>query len=235
MNTLGNVHRLELRVSGSALALMAVSFAALCQAAAKPPELSPNLVVQWNQAALQGVRDSKHGPPMVSRALAIVHTCMYDAGAAYDERALGTRLGGTLRQPHAQRLRANEAEAISFAAFRALVDLFPRDEPTVFKPLMEQLGYDPNDTSTDTTTASGIGNVACAAVLEFRHGDGSNQLGDLGASGAPYADYTGYEAVNPPSKTPPDPAKVVDVNHWQPLQYVDSSGSFVTQQFAGAQ
>jgi len=29
---------------------------------------------------------------MVSRALAVVHTCMYDAWAAYDEHALGTPL-----------------------------------------------------------------------------------------------------------------------------------------------
>jgi hypothetical protein len=39
----------------------------------------PNVVVQWNKAALQGVRDAKLGVPMVARALAITHTCMYDA------------------------------------------------------------------------------------------------------------------------------------------------------------
>jgi len=36
---------------------------------------------------------------------------------------------------------------------------------------MKQLGYDPNDKSTDIETPTGIGNVACAAVLEFRHHD----------------------------------------------------------------
>jgi hypothetical protein len=160
---------------------------------------------------------------------------MYDAWAAYDERALSTRLGGALRQPHSQRQQPKKTEAISFAAFRALVDLFAQDEQSVFRPLMEQLGYDPDDTSTNTSSPSGVGNAACAAVLDFQHNDGSNQLGNLIASGAPYADYTGYEAVNPPSKVPPDPATVVDVNHWQPLQYFDPSGKFVTQQFVGAQ
>ncbi|MBZ5625124.1 MAG: hypothetical protein LAQ69_41435 [Acidobacteriia bacterium] len=29
-----------------------------------------NVAIQWNQAALQGVRDPKLGPPMVSRVLA---------------------------------------------------------------------------------------------------------------------------------------------------------------------
>jgi hypothetical protein len=37
---------------------------------------------------LQGDRDSSFGPPMIARALAIVHTCMYDAWAAYDAKAI---------------------------------------------------------------------------------------------------------------------------------------------------
>jgi len=66
----------------------------------------PNVVVQWNQAVLQGVRDSTLGPPMVARALAIVHTCIYDAWAAYDRRAVGTQFGGRLRRPRNERTRA---------------------------------------------------------------------------------------------------------------------------------
>jgi hypothetical protein len=74
---------------------------------------APSIVIQWNNAALQGVRDSKLGPPMVARALAIVHTCIYDAWAAYDEHALGTQLGGKLRQPPSQRRIFSQEEAIS--------------------------------------------------------------------------------------------------------------------------
>jgi hypothetical protein len=33
----------------------------------------PNVVIQWNQALLQGVRDSALGPPMVARALSQSH------------------------------------------------------------------------------------------------------------------------------------------------------------------
>ena len=40
-----------------------------------------------------------YGPPIVARVLAVVHTCMYDAWAAYDDVAVGTRLGNTLRRP----------------------------------------------------------------------------------------------------------------------------------------
>jgi hypothetical protein len=173
---------------------------------------------------------------MVARALAIVHTCIYDAWAAYDEKALGTQLGGRLRQHPSQRQnQQNKNKAISFAAYRALVDLFAGDKATVFAPLMASLGYNPNDTSADTTTPSGVGNVACAVVLNSRHNDGSNQLGNLTASEVPYADYAGYVAVNQPTTVPVNPGTVFDVNHWQPLQYFDAAGTFVTQKFVGAQ
>ncbi len=195
----------------------------------------PNVVLRWNNAALQGVRDSKIGPPMVSRALAIVHTCMFDAWAAYDSRAVGTELGGRLRQPRVKRTAANKQAAISYAAYRAVVDLFPGDQPTVFDPLMQDLGLDPANASTDTSTPAGIGNVACKAVLDDRHKDGSNQLGDMTASGVPYADWTGYAAVNPPSAVPVNPSSVVDPNRWQPLIYLDPTGITVTQTFLGAQ
>jgi hypothetical protein len=219
----------------SRFSLVTVTLVLLCPILAWPEDETPNIVIQWNNAALQGVRDAKLGPPMVARALAIMHTCMYDAWAAYDKRALGTRLGSSLRQPRSQRRVFNQIEAISFAAYRAAVDLFPGDKAMVFDPLMANLGYDPNDVSTNTKTPSGVGNVACAAVLHFRHNDGSNQLGNLTASGVPYADYTGYVPVNPPSTVPVDPATVVDVNHWQPLEYFDASGTFVTPKFIGAQ
>src|SRR2546426_12847426 len=133
------LHRM--RISGFAPALMAVVSVALCPTTAwSEDDVTPNVVIQWNNAALQGVRDSKLGPPMVARALAIVHTCIYDAWAAYDKPALGTQLGGSLRQHHSKRTAAKENKAISFAAYRAVVDLFPGDKTAVFDPLMARLG-----------------------------------------------------------------------------------------------
>src|SRR5437867_9552457 len=84
-----------------------------------------SVVVRWNAAALQGVRESKLGPPMVSRALAIVHTSAFDAWAAYDKAAVGTRLGGGLRRPPNEWTLANKSKANSFAAYRAAVALLP--------------------------------------------------------------------------------------------------------------
>jgi hypothetical protein len=192
----------------------------------------PNVAIQWNNAALQGVRDAKLGAPMVARALAIVHTCLYDAWSAYDEQAIGTQLQGALRRPASERTLANKEEAVSFAAYRALIDVLSVDKDSVYVPLMKRLGYDPNDDSTDIETPTGIGNVACGAVLEFRHHDKSNQLGDL-AQGI-YSDWTGYASTNRPSSVPAR-TDGLDPNHWQPLTYVNSTGDMVTQKFVGAQ
>jgi len=189
-----------------------------------------SVVVDWNQAALEGVRESKLGPPMVARALAIVHTAAFDAWAAYDHRAIGTRLGATLRRPPLERTLANKKIAISYATYRAAVDLFPGSTTTVLDPLMQSLGLDPNNKSTDLSTPVGVGNVAATALLEFRHGDGANQLGG-------YADYTGYTSPNDPMdiRLPFDPKGVRDPNAWQQLRYVDRFGHVVTPNFVGAQ
>jgi len=158
------------------------------------------VTIRWNNAALQGIRDTKRATPTVTRLLAIAHTCMYDAWAAYDEKGIGTQLSGALRRPPSERTLANKEKAISYAAYRALSDILPADTESVYKPLMKELGYDPNNNSTDIETPEGIGNVACGAVLEFRHHDGSNQLGDM------FADADGSQqerAQKHGSKDPP--------------------------------
>lgn len=195
----------------------------------------PSTPVAWNAAELQGIRDAKLAAPVVSRALGIVNTCMYDAWAAYDERAVGTQLAGALRRPAQEQTESNKEEAISYAAYRAVSDLLPGDIESVYKPLMKQLGYDPNNTSTDIETPTGIGNVACAAVLEYRHHDKANQLGDL-APGS-YSDWTHFRMVNMPSAVPISLPSIhpIDFNHWQPLIYISDTGEFVSQMFQAAQ
>jgi hypothetical protein len=198
-----------------------------------------NVLLLWNNAFLQGVRESKLGPPMVSRALAIGHTCIFDAWAAYDRLAVGTRLGGALRRPARERSLSNKEQAISFAAYRAAADLFPASVATVFDPLMASLGFDAADHSQDARTPTGIGSLASQAVLAFRHHDGANQLGDEpgGTPGVAYSDYTGFVPLNAPMdiRFPFDLSTVSHPNLWQPLRYVDASGALVTPRFVGAQ
>lgn len=190
--------------------------------AAVVPAQAATLVTDWNDQALQAVRATRMAPPIFARANAIVNTAMYDAWAAYDNNANGTQLGGELRRPPAERTNANRRKAMSFAAYRALVELFP-SRTAQFDAEMARLGYDPADTTGNLATPQGIGNVAAAAVIQFRRNDGSNQLGNLNG-GAPYSDYTGYAPVNTPTQ-------IVDPTRWQPLSVPNGSGGFVTQSF----
>jgi len=192
-------------------------------------------VSDWNAAALAEIRVGKLGPPIAARALAIAHTCMYEAWVAYDEVAVGTVLGGLLRRPAPEHTGANRAKALSFAAYRCLRDLFPSAASALrLTAVFAGQGNDPADTSTDITTPSGIGNTAAAAVIQDRRNDGSNQYGDVpGSAGTPYSDYTGYVPLNDPMPfcTPLladcAPVDVDDPLHWQPL--ISVSG--VTQSF----
>ncbi len=162
-----------------------------------------NPVIQWNNAALQAIGATATGPTIGARALAIVHTAIYDAWAAYDKNAVPTQpngIPGRLKDKNG----ANATQALSFAAYRALVDLFP-SQTSSFNAVMSNLGYNPADTSTDTSTPTGVGNVAAQAILTYRHQDGSNQLGDASGSSGPYSDYTGYTPT------------LGNLDHWQPL------------------
>jgi hypothetical protein len=217
------------RVAGSLLALFLMTPEGIPQLL-RPNE--PNPVIEWDRAALESMQVSHVGAPIAARLLAIVHTCMYDAWAAYDQRAVGTQLRGVLRRPVPETTDMNKRRAISFAAYRALVDLLPAGELSIYGPLMRKQGYDPGDVSTDIWTATGIGNVACAAVLEYRHHDKSNQLGDI-VQGS-FEDWTNYVPANVPG-TVPSRLNATNPNRWQPLAYVDSTGNFVLQKFAGAQ
>ena len=196
----------------------------LDMAAARIASGEANPVLQWNQTALDAVSAGTLGPPMVSRALAIVHTAIFDAWAAYHPEAVGTRYGAALRRPAAEHTLANKTEAISYAAYRVLVDLYPAQIER-FDAKMADLGFDPGNTTDDRTTPAGIGNVVAAALVKFRHDDGSNQLGTLGPTGLPYSDYTGYEPVNTPDE-------VRDPNRWQPLRHPNRAGTaIIVQQF----
>jgi hypothetical protein len=195
----------------------------LAKKASTPPAVAEdNVVLQWSGEILAAVRATNPAPPVVARALAVTHTAMFDAWAAYDGIAVGTRLHNTLRRPVVERTEANKRRAISYAAYRALLDLFPT-RAAALSARMTALGYDPTDATTNTASPAGVGNVAAAALLAWRHDDGSNQLGNL-APGA-FVDYTGYVSVNTPDL-------VNDPNRWQPLRVPTASGGFNIQKFA---
>ena len=195
-------------------------------------QAAPTAVVTWNQAALAEVRLGRLGPPIVARELAVAHTCMYDAWAAYDARAIALTATSLPRRPAAEASDANKSKAVSFAAYRCLVNLFPFGYWRL-QATMSSLGYDPADMSTNLATPQGIGNAAAAAVLASRRNDGSNQYGDLSALPIPYLDYTGYASVNAPmpfclpTTLGVCPLNISNPYRWQPL--INNFG--ITQRF----
>jgi hypothetical protein len=166
-----------------------------------------SVVLAWNQRVLDTIAATKTGPTIAARALAVVHTAIYDAWAAYDSVAVPTMANGNGRQPPGERTVDNKNRAVSFAAYLALVDLFPgQEQQAAFTAQMTGLGYAPDR---DGSVAAGVGTRAAQAVLAFRHGDGANQLGDL-SGGDPYSDYSGYVPVNTWDQ-------VTNPDKWQPL------------------
>jgi vanadium-dependent haloperoxidase-like protein/uncharacterized protein DUF6851 len=157
-----------------------------------------SIVSDWNATALAEVRTSRalrNSPPIVARALAIAHTCMYDAWAAYDDVAVATTdVHGARRRPVEERTDENKAKAISFAAYLCLRNLFPDGslpdgvpQPSArLQAALVDRGYDLSETcatedecrSADPATPAGLGNVAAQAVIDARRHDGANQYGD---------------------------------------------------------
>src|SRR5262245_44527064 len=64
----------------------------------KAPAAPPSAAYRWLDIALEATAREHDRvaprPTVGSRMLAIVVTAMYDAWAAYDDKAVGTRLGG---------------------------------------------------------------------------------------------------------------------------------------------
>jgi hypothetical protein len=184
------------------------------------PAQNPSVAYQWLEITLEasGRNVDRYGarPTILARAMSMVLTSMYDACAAYDGKALGTRLGGKLRRPASDRTQKNKEVAIAYATYRALIDVYPEEKDWIADQL-RKAGHDPSK-AVPGKTPPGIGVTAAEAVLAYRHHDGANQLGDEpGSNGKPYSDYTYYEPRNRPDG-------VTDPTRWMPIPFLDAKG-----------
>lgn len=167
-----------------------------------------SVVARWNEVTLESVRAGSALPTVTTDQLFQVHAAIYDAWSAYDSSAYG--LYSRPERPESEHTDANKAEAVSFAAYTMLVELFP-DRKAEFDTFMDELGYDPDAES--LSDAAMVGQSAAQGVMDARAGDGSNREND-------YEDTTGYTPVN---EADPDSSKApggedFDPNHWQPLR-----------------
>lgn len=171
------------------------------------PEQS--VVAKWNEIALSAIREGDAKPTATTYQLYVFSTAVYDAWAAFDEHAYGQY---SQIQTGLDNIDANKAEAVSFAAYATLTELFP-GQTTAIDAFMAELGYDPADASTDPNAAAGVGTLAAQNVFAARADDQSNFEND-------FADTSGYAPVN---SADPDTGRTpggddFDPNHWQPLR-----------------
>lgn len=191
----------------------------------KPIEGEPlgadNVAYQWAEMIVEGTANDtekfKPRPTVSSRFLGLMFTSIFDAWTRYDEKASPLYITDVERRPINERTLKNKEIAISYAAYRTLMEYYYSDS-LMFTNKMKELGLDPNNTSLDPNTPEGIGNLAAKTVIEARIHDGSNQIGDIeGSNGQPYSDYSGYKPVN-------DADNNIDIDRWQPKYFSDGNG-----------
>ena len=174
---------------------------------------TPTIVTHWNTLTLEAIKATATPPPRAARALAMVHTAMYDAWTAYRPCELSTTTGSLLRRPTPEQDKDNRRKAFSYAAYRVLQSVFwcdlPAEKKDMFSDCLCDIGYDPDDNSLDIATPQGIGNLSARLIIEARAGDESNLHGTL-ATGH-FADFTGYKPLNTPDE-------VKNKYRWQPLR-----------------
>jgi len=207
---------------------LSVALGLPAQVMPEPEGHTPSAAYRWLDVVLEMcARDVERigaRPTILSRQMAIPVTAMFDAWAAYDGTAVGTRLAGALRRPEAERTDENREVAIAYAVYRTAIDQVPQFADHARKH-MEALGLDPDDRSMDASSPIGVGNRVAQALLDYRRDDGANQHGnEVGSDGTPYSDYTMYRPVNPPEK-------IYDPDRWQPIPFDDGKGGEVVHGF----
>jgi hypothetical protein len=185
----------------------------------------PNLI----PLVLNDVSAGANDATLILRIASEITTGWFDAIAPYNATAVGV-YSRFARRPQAERTDRNRNTAMLYATYRVMNSLMP-SENGAWRGVLSSAGLDPDNNSTDLSTAVGIGNAAGNAVVAFREHDGMNQLGDEGGriyNRRRYADYTGFKPVN----TAYD---VFDPTKWQPDILTSGNGLYRVQQYVTPQ
>lgn len=134
-----------------------------------------DVVLDWNEVALDAIRVDRTSPPRASRALACVHTAVFDA--------INSVSGGTyepyLVQPIQLFAPISLDAATAAAAHAALVDLFPAQKATFDAALAASLAAIPD--GPEESSGVSWGKSVAAQILALRRDDGSGTVVDYGA------------------------------------------------------
>lgn len=124
-----------------------------------------DMVIDWNNVALDAIRATSTAPPIASRALAIMQTSVYDAVNAIDR----------IYKPYAVNLvaagNASREAAVASAAHRVLENLFPSQKSTIDAALSNSLAGIPDGIAESNGIT--LGQQVADQMLSLRVNDGS--------------------------------------------------------------
>ncbi|MBP0904180.1 DUF6851 domain-containing protein [Mariniflexile gromovii] len=175
----------------------------------------PSKAHKWNRLTCDAIHYVGLPPTIASRALAMVHTAMYDAWTNYNDGGceVSTTTGSRLKQPDSECISGNRERAYSHAAYTVLQELFwlslPPEHKNMFRDFMCDCGFDPDDKNLKPNNPAGIGNLSGRLIIECRSGDLSNAYSTLYAGH--FSDFSGYHPANPPL-----PQSIKYPDRWQP-------------------
>lgn len=190
-----------------------------------PVSATETIARQWNEENLAAIRIDFPAPTVHARNLFHLSVAMWDAWAAYDDKATGYLNNESGLVPDGSTVETARNEAISYAAYRVLKQryAFSTNSATTLNALdlrMSALGYNGAITSTTGDLPSAVGNRIAESIINHGMADGANE------STAPgYTDNTNYNPVNLPLiLTTNDtatryPNGWTDLNRWQPLAF----------------
>lgn len=221
-----------------ACATSAVMVGSLTAAMPASPRDAPSFDLDHGNILTQVVypkfqRESRQSAAGRAVTLTVDHAMLiempwFDAIAPYRDNAVGI-FSNIPRRPAAEHTLRNMNIAVAYSAFTSLNAELPESK-SIWIEMMQAAGLDPNNTTEDPTTPSGIGILAAKNALAARAHDGTNRDGDEGGvkyNRQPYADYTGYKPVN-------TPYTLRNPSRWQP-NTTSSRNVYQVQEFATPQ
>ena len=125
-----------------------------------------DVVTDWNTAALNAIRSGGTPPPVASRALAILHTAMYDAVNGI------SRTHESYRVESAAPRSASREAAANAAAYKVLVSLFPSDVNSLEAIYARALAHIPSGPRKDAGIA--WGESVADEILLWRSSDNAD-------------------------------------------------------------
>ncbi|MCX6877195.1 MAG: phosphatase PAP2 family protein [Verrucomicrobia bacterium] len=160
---------------------------------ALPASLRADLVVDWNQEILNVIRTTSAAPPLASRAMAILHTSIYDAVNGAVRENVAYHVGGS-----APSASSPEAAAIG-AAYTVMTNLYPSQTAHFTAVRDAQIAALPPTSL--TTNGEAWGASVATQILAWRATDGaagSNNPALYTPTGLP-----GHWAPTPAAYAPP--------------------------------